>query len=89
MNSTCESGTKGVSPSERVLLDFDAADDPTQGEQEGSSYHREKSPVLTSPAAPPACVSAPLPPLYKGMKMVMIGFGVAGIGGPGPGEKLP
>ena len=34
-----EWGKDGAAP-ERVLLDFDATDDPTHGEQEGSYYHR-------------------------------------------------
>ncbi len=31
--------TKHGGPPERILLDFDATDDPTHGEQEGSYYH--------------------------------------------------
>jgi hypothetical protein len=32
-----ERGADG--PPDKVLLDFDATDDPTHGEQEGSAYH--------------------------------------------------
>ena len=31
--------SKGAAPPERVLLDFDATDDPAHGEQEGAYYH--------------------------------------------------
>jgi hypothetical protein len=37
-NSTSGSGAKIGAPS-RVLLDFDATDDPAHGEQEGAYYH--------------------------------------------------